>query len=1013
MKYLPYGILLFYSAFAANAALANTKPTIEGTPTNKILPNESYHFQPTANDADGDALTFTIKEKPAWATFDEQTGALTGTPTTTDKGIYKSIRIGVSDGQKTAWTKGFKIEVVNTAPTITGTPSTELFAGEAYQFQPEASDIDDDALTYLIKKQPSWASFNEQTGLLSGTPTADHRKTYGGIRIGVSDGDKTTWLKSFRIKVKNNTPTISGSPETTVIIGQAYRFTPAASDSDGDVLRYTIKKKPAWASFDKTTGVLSGTPTKQQHVDRTFSGIIITAIDKKNARTALPAFDIRVVNESFYEPPAISGTPEQHINVGQAYTFNPIVSYTSDGSLTFSINNAPSWANFNSATGQLSGTPTINDLGDHADIVISVTDSNGQTSSLPAFNLTVNSTAATYNDAYRLLLQASFGATPDAIQNVMSQGIDAWVDEQLAEPSAYDNTNDPHLSHLQRTLQIAEAAEPTTDWYANGLFNQASASKSVDEYQMAAWWENALGHPSNPHGNDQLRQKVAYALSQLLVVANKESPLAERGEALAFYYDILARNALGNYRTLLDEITRSPAMGVYLSHQGNQKADVVAATTPDENFAREIIQLFSIGLYELNLDGSPNRDNNPSTYPDAGDNYVESYTQEDVVEMAKVMTGWDLVSNNRYGNSSKRQGDYTTYMEFTPNEHEDEVAESGDGQVTIMGNTFALNSGADGSGLDAALDVLFNHPNTAPFVSRHLIMRLVTSNPSSDYIARVASVFNDNGLGERGDLKAVVRAILLDDEARSTNTQQLANFGKVKEPLLALTQFLRAFEVQPLDGWQGRDGNTTVNGVYWYKAPEKDLGQAPLRARSVFNFYLPDFVPSASYFSQNRLVAPELQIQTDQILVEFSNQIYTFIHHYEKNKIEKINGKTLSEYAASKGYWADTLLISFDRELALYEMALDGDSSGDFANMELTDPITGQRYKEKAVDALIEHLNQLLLGGSMMDEYRAALRHYLLDAAGSQHSDDTREAWMNIKDAVRFIVTSSQYFVQK
>lgn len=829
----------------------------------------------------------------------------------------------------------------------------------------------------------------------------------------MDDGDKTTWLDYFKIKVKNNAPTISGSPETTVIIGQEYRFTPAASDNDGDTLRYTIKKKPAWASFDKTTGALTGTPTKQQHIDRTFSDIIITAIDEKYARIALPAFDIRVVNESFYEPPAISGTPKQQINVGQTYEFNPVVSYTSDGSLTFSISNLPSWTTFDTATGQLRGTPTVDDIGNSTDIIISVTDDDGKTTSLPAFDLAVTATVASYSDAHRLLLQATFGATPSNIQAVMSKGAETWLDEQLAQASAYDDNSDQHLSHLQRMIQIAETAEPNTNWYANGIFNQATASHSVDEYQMATWWENALGYPANTHGSDQLRQKIAYALSQLLVVANKESPLAERGESLAFYYDILARNAFGNYRTLLDEITRSPTMGIYLSHQGNQKADVVAATTPDENFARELIQLFSIGLYELNIDGSPNRDNDPSTYPDAGDNYVESYTQEDVVEMAKVMTGWDLVSNSRYGNSNKRQGDYTTYMEFTPSEHEDEVAESGDGQVTIMGNTFALNSGSDGSGLDAALDLLFNHPNTAPFVSRHLIMRLVTSNPSSDYIARVARVFNDNGVGERGDLKAVVRAILLDDEARSANTQQMANFGKVKEPLLALTQFLRAFDVQPLDGWQGRGGDATLNGVYWYKSPEQSLGQAPLRSPSVFNFYLPDFVPSDGYFSQNRLVAPELQIQMGQMPVEFNNQIYTFINNYEKNKIETINGRTLSEYAASKNYWSEALLINFDRELALYEMALDGDSSGDFANMELTDPVTGQRYKEKAVDALIEHLNQLLLGGHMMDEYRAALRHYLLEAAGSQHSDDIKEAWMNIKDAVRFMVTSSQYFVQK
>lgn len=455
-------------------------------------------------------------------------------------------------------------------------------------------------------------------------------------------------------------------------------------------------------------------------------------------------------------------------------------------------------------------------------------------------------------------------------------------------------------------------------------------------------------------------------------------------------------------------------MGIYLSHQGNRKADLKAATRPDENFARELIQLFSIGLYELNLDGSPNRDGNADTYPDSGSNVVPTYTQEDVSEMAKVMTGWDLVGNTRYGHRGATQGNYTTYMEFTPSEHENEVAESGDGYVTIMGKRFSLNSGSDGSGLDAALDLLFQHPNISPFVSRHLIMRLVTSNPSSAYIARVAAVFNDNGSGIRGDLKAVVRAILLDEEARSIITAQSPAFGKAKEPILALTQFLRAFQVQPLNGWISRNNTTLVNGVYWYRTPQNQLGQAPLRASSVFNFYSPDFIPSDSYFNDNQLVVPELQIQTDQILVEVNNLIFNVINNYEKNRIERINNRTLSDHAKVRNYWwGESWLINFDKELEVYEQALDGDNNKDFANMKLKNPSTGIRYKAQAIDALLEHLNQSLLGGAMTTEYRAALKLYLMNGTGSQQSTNFLEAWVNIKDAVRLIVTSNAFMVQK
>ena len=625
--------------------------------------------------------------------------------------------------------------------------------------------------------------------------------------------------------------------------------------------------------------------------------------------------------------------------------------------------------------------------------------------------------AASIISAHRLFTQATFGPTESEIDRIVSIGTEVWIDEQLQKTSAYDNLFDAHKTHLEQTIAIAKIAEPTKNWYAEGVFNQDSNGR-IAYYQISDWWENALGHPTNTrHGTDQLRQRVAYGLSQILVASALDPRLKRRAESLAYYNDILAKNAFGNYRTLLGEVARSATMGVYLSHQGNKKANPAKGTRPDENFARELIQLFTIGLYELNLDGSPNRDNNVNTYPDPGDRLVPTYTQEDVEELSKVMTGWDLKGNNYFGRTSTGDGEYATAMMFVPEHHEDEVAEGGDGNVTVIGTTFALDSG-DGSGMDAALDLLFNHSNVAPFISQQLITYLVSSNPSSAYIARVAAVFNDNGSGVKGDLKAVIRAILTDVEARDNAMANVPNFGKVKEPLLAWTQLLRTFHVVPINGWKSvRDENgdrALINGVYSYYKPEVDFGQAPFRSKHVFNFYQPDFVPSDSYFSNNRLVAPESKIQTEQQLVEINNTFYEFIRYYEKNKITRLDNRTLAQFASSKSvYTGHLMLINFDRELAVFEQALDGDTNGDFLNMEAIDPLDDIPYREKAIDALLTHLNKIMLGNTMTSEYRAILRHYLLDASGLKSSDNFREAHNMIRDSVRFITTSSAYMIQK
>ena len=620
------------------------------------------------------------------------------------------------------------------------------------------------------------------------------------------------------------------------------------------------------------------------------------------------------------------------------------------------------------------------------------------------------SRAMSLSNAHRLLLQTTFGPTFEDLGRVQAIGAERWVDEQLNAPSAYDNSNDNHRTHLQRTIEIAQHAEPNTPWYASTVFNQQEADFSVDEYQMAAWWENAIGlHPINiAHGSDQLRQRMAYALSQLLVVSSFEPPLHRRGEGLAHYYDMLARHSFGNYRELLGEMARSPVMGIYLSHQGNRKADLEMGTTPDENFARELMQLFTLGLYELNTDGSPNRDGNAGSYPDAGTALKPTFTDTDISELSKVMTGWDLVDNGYYGASFSQHGDYTKPMEFTPSENEDEIPEGGDGLVTVLGKTFALNSGADASGMDAALDVLFYHPNIAPHVSKHLIMRFVTSNPTSAYVARIAQVFINNGSGERGDLKAVLRAILLDDEALNPGPAD-DSFGKIKEPLIAFTQLLRAMKAVPLDGWISEDGSTPVSGVYWFRAPNEHFGQAALRSPSVFNFYTADYVPSDRFFSERGLVSPEMKIWTDQNLLEYSNKVFQITHTFEKNKITVVDGVSLSEFAASRKYGYEMLLTTnFDEPLALLKQS----ANGNFDNLERYF-VDNRPHKTATVNAVINHYDHLLLGGEMDDNLRGALFEYLINSAESDHDDNFKEARFSIKDTIRMIATSSAYMFQR
>ncbi|MEM9282367.1 MAG: DUF1800 family protein [Verrucomicrobiota bacterium] len=445
-------------------------------------------------------------------------------------------------------------------------------------------------------------------------------------------------------------------------------------------------------------------------------------------------------------------------------------------------------------------------------------------------------TPPTLAESSRFLQQATMGSSYATIQAVAASGIPAWIESQfLIPPTSHVATNNA-LSQSYFAADINETL--TTSPY------------------IWTWWDTAIGAP------DLLRQRVAFALSEIFVVAETTELLQDNYWGIATYYDILVNNAFGNYRDLLYQISTNPAMGHFLSHVKNRPTDATNNIFPDENYAREIMQLFSIGLYELNQDGSRKKD--------AMGRDIPTYDNTDITNFARVFTG--LTYNPRPPtNGSPYDGDAVNWAPITSAELYLDASDlwmaTEMAQYEAMHETGSKNllNGAITSGtlqqdLDAAIDNLFNHPNTGPFISRLLIQRLVTSNPSPDYIFRVAAAFNNNGSNVRGDMKAVIRAILLDPEAR--NRSQLSNpqFGKLREPALRHTQLIRAFNP------------TSSTGRFpaeQYEAREA-YAQQPMSAPSVFNFYLPDHQPLGP-IKDAGLTGPEFQITTATTSIKTMN----------------------------------------------------------------------------------------------------------------------------------------------
>ncbi len=481
----------------------------------------------------------------------------------------------------------------------------------------------------------------------------------------------------------------------------------------------------------------------------------------------------------------------------------------------------------------------------------------------------------------------------------------------------------------------------------------------LDSWEVAyprhqVWWETAM------HADDQLRQRVALALSEILVVSDSDGlGLSQFGFAVTSYYDVLVKHAFGNYRDLLEEVTLHPAMGDFLSMTRNRKADIAEGIRPDENYARELLQLFTIGVHELTMGGGKKKDSNGNAIP--------TYNQQTIEEFAKVFTGWtyDGVSWDEYfGNA-----DHTLPLVAEAQYHDTS-------EKILLNNQLSPANQTAQADLDFALDNIFSHPNIAPFISKRLIQRLVTSNPAPDYIARVAAVFNDNGNGVKGDLKAVVKAILLDNETLIRNNEE--DFGKLREPMLRISHLWRAFKMQPSlktgHYWESHIGCGQGNYEYyhfWYALDffNQMTGQGPLQAKSVFNFFTSNYSPTG-LLNDRGLAAPEFQIVNANTLTNTSNLLYHFL-----------------EYFSASTATTPTLGAFSKLDLA-YETSLASNT-----------------------DNLLDHLNLVLMNGSMSTPLSNIIKEHLNKTDVFPAGEEGK--LVKAREAIMLLISSPEYLIQR
>ncbi len=552
--------------------------------------------------------------------------------------------------------------------------------------------------------------------------------------------------------------------------------------------------------------------------------------------------------------------------------------------------------------------------------------------------------AANDEEAARFLLQSQFNVTDDELAAVRSKtSYAAYLQQEFAKPIGQTG---------YQWLELrGYGAAPTI---YNYFFSDYPATFML--------WSQLFS------SQDGMRKRAALALSEFFVASLQSAEFTWRSHGYAQYWDLLVGNAFGNFRKLLEDVTLSPAMGYFLNTKGNQKEDTASGRVPDENYSREVMQLFTIGLYKLNLDGTEQTD--------ADGKKLETYTQDDVTNLARVFTGYDFDTSDgvqvqvlQQNGTPESKG--VESKAFTQKPMSLNASKHSTLAASFLGATVPAGT-AGATALKTALDTLFNHPNVGPFFGKQMIQRLVTSNPSPAYVARVASAFNNNGAGVRGDLKAVWTAILLDDEARNPAKQNDRSFGKLREPMLRLIQWGRSFGLTSQGGSNSQNGSWKIDAT---SDSANQLGQSPLRSPSVFNFFRPGFVPPGTALAATKSLAPEFQLVNETTVGAYLNYMQDKIRNGFKTGNPAVPNFTNGEPENI------TIAATYTKELAL-----------------VTDAA-----------ALVRRMNLILCAGQMS----AATVATITSAVNSMPSATANNKADRVAAAVLLTMASPEYLVQK
>ncbi len=568
------------------------------------------------------------------------------------------------------------------------------------------------------------------------------------------------------------------------------------------------------------------------------------------------------------------------------------------------------------------------------------------------------------NSASRFLSQATLGANMSQIQQVADQGIEKWLDDQLNMPNTFSTESFIRTLHqrIVDSLNLTGPVEPYTIYNVN----------LSDWHFDIAWFQGSMTAP------DLLRWRVALALSEIFVTS-RISGFGNNPYAMSDYYDILLKNAFGNYRSMLDSITYSPAMAVYLTYMNNHATATVNGNLvfPDENYAREIMQLFSIGLYKLNIDGTEQKDGQGNSIP--------TYNNNDIAGLAKVFTGLSWHDAEYLGDRENHEQDYTKRLKFFPLDSSDAKIRWWKTNPTITnghepgGKTFLGTTIGQGrtvqqgeADIQDALNVIFNHQNVGPFIARRLIQRLVSSNPSPAFISRVASKFNNNGSGVRGDLKAVIKAILLDPEARQCHGPEETSTGMLREPFVRYTNLVKGLNLVSTNGTY----RNVMNEIY------DNAEQRPLNSPTVFNFFQPDYIPDGDLKNAGKF-GPEFQLLNSQTLTGYFNALNEWL----------INNDPIDYY----GYFGNETYKEAEEPRF--------DLTADF-------PICSN----KNLPQLLDKYNLILAHGSLSQQSLNNIKYaienmpYRIDNMGVPNQDDMLR---RIRIAIFLIMASPDYLINR